>query len=314
MLVVIIMCLIVFFLAVLSVLTATSISRTNKLEKELAAMSGEIEALNEKLGSPVPLEAAAPSVSTEKTTETTPVSESTETPETEVTGTIGDTIEAPDMFPKDTYNYLALGNSITKHEVCSYWWGDWGMSASAPEYDYAHQTAAGLEQLYGPVTYQIVNFSIWELQSYDRAESLMTLENYLDEDLDLITLQLGENCYDMTTFRDDYIELVTYLQNKVPGVHVMILGDVWDYPPRDSLKLDVCATMGIPYADMTGMRDNPLYQCGLGTMVWGSDGQQHMIEHAGAAKHPSDAGMKYMADVILHSLNYWDPNVKLPMP
>lgn len=309
---------IIGLLAVLSALTARSIVRTNRVVNQLTVMQSEIEALNAQLGNP-PLTPITETTDMTETTDNAASDASDTSGETADTGTdgevtIGGEIAPVDIFPSDTYNYLALGNSITKHEVCDYWWGDWGMSATAPEFDYAHQVAAGLEQLYGPVTYQILNFSAWEIQAYDRAEVLMTLDNYLDPDLDLVTLQLGENCYDLDTFENDYIEMVHYIQNKVPDVHVMILGDVWDYPPRDALKLSASATLGIPYADLTGMRDNPLYQCGLGTVVWGADGQQHVVEHSGAAKHPSDAGMKYMADVILHSLNYWDPSVDLPMP
>lgn len=308
---------IVFLMAVMCALTARSLSKTKSLTKEVKAMQTEIEALNEKLGSPVAIPAEVSEI-TEAAEDTGAAAEEAPQEETVAAETpaeeVGGEIEAPDIFPEDTYNYLALGNSITQHEPCSYWWGDWGMCASAPDKDYAHQTAAGLEVFYGPVTYKIVNFSAWELQTYDRAETLMTLDNYLDPDLNLVTIQLGENCYDMSTLKDDYIEMIDYIKNKVPGVHVMLLGDVWNYPPRDTLKYEACTATEIPYADMSGMRDNPLYQAGLGTIVWGVDGQQHMIEHSGAAKHPSDAGMLYMADVILHSLNYWDSSIDYPMP
>lgn len=311
---------IVFLLAVMCALTARSLGRTKELSKEVSALQSQVEALE---GGAVTADAGSVEQSPAATPSTEqPAEQPTEAAEQEAPddasqdqpAEIGGEIEAPDIFPEDTYNYLALGNSITQHEPCSYWWGDWGMSASAPDKDYAHQTAAGLEAFYGKVTYKIVNFSSWELQPYDRAETLWTLDNYLDKDLDLVTVQLGENCYDLSTFKDDYIELINYIQNKVPDVHVMVLGDVWNYPPRDTLKQEACIATSIPYADMSGMRDNPLYQCGLGTMVWGLDGQQHMIEHSGAAKHPSDSGMLYMAQVILHSLNYWDGNIDYPMP
>lgn len=311
---------IVFLLAVMCALTARSLGRTKELSKEVSALQDQVEILS---GGTITAEAAsvseAPAPEPEageapqQTTEAAASEVSTEASGGE-TAVIGGEIEAPDIFPEDTYNYLALGNSITQHEPCSYWWGDWGMCASAPDKDYAHQTAAGIEVFYGKVTYKIVNFSSWEIQPYDRAETLMILDNYLDKDLDLVTIQLGENCYDLGTFKDDYIELIDYIRNKVPDVHVMVLGDVWNYPPRDVLKQEACITAGVPYADMSGMRDNPLYQSGLGYIVWGQDGQQHMIEHSGAARHPSDSGMLYMADVILHSLNYWDPNIDYPMP
>lgn len=36
------------------------------------------------------------------------------------------------------YNALVIGNSITKHGKCDYWWGDYGMAASELNKDYFH--------------------------------------------------------------------------------------------------------------------------------------------------------------------------------
>lgn len=41
-------------------------------------------------------------------------------------------------WPDETFNYLALGNSITKHEICSYWFDEVGMAASSEKTDYFH--------------------------------------------------------------------------------------------------------------------------------------------------------------------------------
>ena len=41
----------------------------------------------------------------------------------------------------DHYNILFIGNSITRHEITSYWWSDGrGMAATSQETDYVHQT------------------------------------------------------------------------------------------------------------------------------------------------------------------------------
>lgn len=37
------------------------------------------------------------------------------------------------------YNYFAIGNSITIHGKCDYWWNVCGMAASTLENDYVHQ-------------------------------------------------------------------------------------------------------------------------------------------------------------------------------
>lgn len=38
----------------------------------------------------------------------------------------------------DDYNYLAIGNSITIHQLNEYWWNECGMAATTAENDYAH--------------------------------------------------------------------------------------------------------------------------------------------------------------------------------
>ena len=38
----------------------------------------------------------------------------------------------------DVQTGLILGNSITLHSPCSYWWGSWGMAASSAEHDFVH--------------------------------------------------------------------------------------------------------------------------------------------------------------------------------
>ena len=295
----ILMASIVALAVIMGALFLVSLSRQNQLAKEITALTTEVEGLNEKM-------AALTNSSIEKP-DGAPTGEvvtaSTETTEavteTETEGYKG-------MYDPDTFNYLALGNSITKHTVCDYWWGTWGMAATKAEKDYPHLVANKLANYFGPVTMQILNISTWETQSYDRAQTLTLLDNYLDDTLDLVTIQLGEDCYDMTTFENDYIELIRYIQAHAPNAHIMVLGDVWNFPPRDELKMAACVTAGVPYVDLSEIRDNPAYQCGLGTVVYGDDGQEHVVEHAGAAKHPGDKGHQYMADKIYAALNYWE--------
>ena len=40
------------------------------------------------------------------------------------------------------FNYLAIGNSLTLHGICEYWWNECGMAASSLEKDYVHQLNA----------------------------------------------------------------------------------------------------------------------------------------------------------------------------
>ncbi len=285
---------------VMSALFLVSLRRDRALAEQITAMSTEISQLNEKVA------ALTGSDMTKGTENPTGAEAVVPTEAATEAATEAETEGYKGMYDPDTFNYLALGNSITKHTVCDYWWGTWGMAATKAEKDYPHLLAGKLANYFGPVTMQILNISTWETQSYDRAQTLTLLDNYLDDTLNLVTIQLGEDCYDMTTFENDYIELIRYIQARAPNAHIMVLGDVWNFPPRDELKMAACVKAGVPYVDLTEIRDNPAYQCGLGTVVYGDDGQQHTVEHAGAAKHPGDSGHQYMADKAYAALNYWE--------
>lgn len=284
------------------VISVFAVMTTQRTEKQVEELTAQVESLTAQLsGGEVTAQAELPPLETETATppaetEAAQTTENETETEPEKTG----------IFPADTYNYLAIGNSITKHSVCDYWWGTWGMAASTQDKDYPHLVNAMLTERFGPVTTEIINLSVWETQSYDRAQTLATLDKYLDENLNLVTIQLGEDCYDMTTFENDYIEMIRYIGSKAPNAHIMVLGDVWDFPPRDELKLAACVKSEIPFVDLAEMKDNPLYQCGLGTVVYGDDGQQHVVEHVGAAKHPGDQGHQFMADKIIAALDYWE--------
>ena len=61
------------------------------------------------------------------------------------------------------------------------------------------------------------NAAAWEQQANNRGEVLaMGLwDGYLSEKLDLVTIQLSENCSDTTTLEYDFREMVEYVQEKI---------------------------------------------------------------------------------------------------
>lgn len=60
------------------------------------------------------------------------------------------------------------------------------------------------------------NYYVWEVQAFDRDETFSLLDKYLDYDLDLVIIQLGENVIDVTTYERDYISLVNYIKIRCP--------------------------------------------------------------------------------------------------
>ncbi len=202
---------------------------------------------------------------------------------------------------EDAYRYLAIGNSITVQPVCDYWWSNSGMGASSPEKDYFHRVMAGLKGIHGEVTGNVYNFSVWEVTSADRVQTLQILDSRLEEDLDLITVQLSEYCDDLVTFQSDFEYMIRHIQGKCPHAKILILDDFW-YEDRGEIKKTVAESRGVSFVSLRDIRGNEEYLCGMNTSVTGSDGEQHTVKTENTAKHPGDKGMQVIAEALLAAL------------
>lgn len=207
-----------------------------------------------------------------------------------------------DLCTEAGFDYLAIGNSITIHGICDYWWEEYGMAASSVEKDYYHQVVSWLEQRNDCLNTHATNFSSWEIASHDRTQTFSQLIPYLNEHIDLITLQLGENVKDLETYEKDFEELLKFLKEKAPNAQILVIGDFWQYEDRNVLKQKAVQTQNVEYIDLSEIMDNPYYESALGEKVYDSDGTEHVIEHSGVAKHPGDAGMAFIASKIIEIL------------
>ncbi|SDB11961.1 GDSL-like Lipase/Acylhydrolase family protein [Pseudobutyrivibrio sp. YE44] len=228
---------------------------------------------------------------------TNPATEQTEQP-----GATPDaTAKAPQVIDDGVYNILAIGNSITLHPVCGYWWGSWGMAASSMDKDYVHQVQVGLAQKYQNTSLDIISVQSWETSSA-RNRQLSKFDSKLANQYDLVIIQLGENVNNMTTFKKDFNKLVSYVKTAQPNARVVVVGDYWYRSGRDAAKKDVAAKQGCGYADISAIRGKAAYRAASGSKVLGDDGKYHTVKNQAVLKHPNDAGMKYIADRILEVL------------
>ena len=205
-------------------------------------------------------------------------------------------------YSDSAFNYLAIGNSITKHGLAEYWWNEIGMAASTEGNDYVHLVADHLMTVHGEVCFHAMNYYRWESQAHDRAETFEFLDPYLDPRLNLITIQLSENVTDLTTFEGDYEELIRYIQKKVPQAQIIVIDDFWDAGERAQAKQLAAENTGVQFIFLGEIKGLPEYKAGLGTVVYDANGEPHTIEHNGVAGHPGDKGMRYIADAVIAAL------------
>lgn len=197
------------------------------------------------------------------------------------------------------YDYLAIGNSITRHPECEYWWDDIGMAASEESRDYFHIVTAYLQTRHDTVNAQAVNLVEWEVAAGKaREKTYRLIDPYLTEELDLITVQLSENAASSRMLSRDCERLIRHIQEKCPQARVLLIDDFWS-DAKHRAKLRAAESLGIPFADLSLIRGSPACQWSLGDTVYGGDGQPHVIENPDVARHPNDLGMAYIAGQVI---------------
>ena len=208
--------------------------------------------------------------------------------------------KAKSVWSDDGFNYLAIGNSLARHGVCQYWWSPVGMAASDAEHDYYHLVRRGLERRFGKVTSRVVNFSAWEITAHDRDQTLAKLDRLLDERITLVTIQLGENVKDLSTFAEDYVSLIEYVKKKTGGrAQIIVVGDFWI---DESVRAEAAEKCGVDYVSLKAAHGDPKYRSRIGAVVFDPAGGEHVVKHAGVARHPSDEGMAFIAAKILEKV------------
>jgi hypothetical protein len=200
------------------------------------------------------------------------------------------------------FDYLAIGNSLTKNKITNIWWSEWGASATREENTYFRIVSDYLSSVKGKVNSEAVSLVQWELLDTNRPETLILLDPYLNEDIDLITIQLGENMTFDYELENDYDYMIEYIRNKAPKARIILVGTFWHQGDMESVKKSVCASNNIQYIDLTFLWGKSEYQCGMNTVVYDKDGNEHEVLNRGVAIHPNDKAMKYIADAIIESL------------
>ncbi len=193
------------------------------------------------------------------------------------------------------YNWLALGNSLTiigayGHGICS----------TQVDNDYFGLVKKYLEGRYGTVNTYRHNYVMWEKEPNNRSFKLYHIESYLTPDVDLVTIQLGENVYDLTTYQEDLEALIRHIQGTCPKAKIIMIDDFW-YDATSALRKAAAEETGVAFADLSEIRGKAEYQSKEGTVFMKEDGTEDTVSKE-AETHPGDAGMQYIADKVIEAL------------
>lgn len=200
----------------------------------------------------------------------------------------------------DGFDYLALGNSITIHPICDYWPEEMGMAAESSEKDYVHRLVDLLEDNKGieEVHFFAYNMSSWETIHYDRAETISEIDMLLNNDIDLVTVQLGENITDTNSLEDDFDYLVKHIMGKCPKAKIIIIGNFWTDDRVESVKEKIAERNDCVYISLKDIQDIAYYKSKIGNQVYDDEKNSIVVDKESVAKHPGNEGMKYIAEQI----------------
>ena len=202
------------------------------------------------------------------------------------------------------FNYVAFGNSLTAHPiVAGLWWGNWGMAATTPDKDYFHLVTSGLQQDYANVTASCHYLKSWE-EDTNRNNHLGEMDPYLNADVDLVTIQLGDNIVaGKETLYNDFYNIVAHVKEKAPNAQIMVVSSFcWPDPTVTAAQINACNELGATFIDLSPISGNPAYRAGTGGSVYGEDGAWHTITNGAVGAHPNDAGFAYIAQQILANI------------
>ncbi len=187
---------------------------------------------------------------------------------------------------------LFLGNSITLHGKAENigWNGDWGMAASCKENDYVHQLIKLFEGRGQKVSYCLANLSQWEQSWNDN----ILYDEYLsarDFSADIVIVRLGENARlldRVDEFASHYKVLINFFARH--DTKVVLTDLFWEYEPFDIFVEKLARENGYALAQIHDL---------------GSIEEMKAIgqfSHEGVAAHPSDKGMKEIANRIFDAI------------
>ncbi len=186
-------------------------------------------------------------------------------------------------------NVVILGNSITyaPENPAIGWNANWGMAATVQDSDYVHILTRYLKAKSPGSVVNIKNISAFERDASNYSFDV-NLKDLRDLKPDLLILRIGENVpadVNMQVFEERYTALINYFKAANPNMVVLSAGSVW------SANLDPVMEKHPPYVLFSNMGGI------TGSFSFG------LFANPGVALHPSNQGMRYIANTLWNKIS-----------
>ena len=182
---------------------------------------------------------------------------------------------------------LFAGNSITRHgpKTDIGWDGDYGMAASRPENDYVHILCRMLEERGKHIICKAENIAGFEVDPCSGSvEQINKLNGF---GADIVIIRIGENVADENAGR--FEEHLPSLINCFKGTPVFVVSSFWEKPQIEEITESAAKKCGVNFISLKSIQGDEYKAIGE-------------YAHEGVAAHPSDKGMRAIAELIFEAI------------
>lgn len=197
---------------------------------------------------------------------------------------------------------LFLGNSLLLGH------GTFGMCAKDSKHDYYHYVTQEITRQNPNATYDRLQAATYEgMTESTSAKNYLesTLKPKLDENINLVVVQLGDNVN--TSEKISYfleegcINLLRYIRTNCPKARVVWMGEWYGNAEKQACIKGSCASTGSEFVNISDLVTSA-NQGKMGDIITADNGEQHEVTSAGVASHPGNLGMLAIANRLLYRL------------
>ncbi len=219
--------------------------------------------------------------------------------------------EAQDIYlnKMNVDRILYFGNSITiMAPVPSIgWYNDWGMAASAPQYDYVHVLTNDIAQAAGGTPSIMATYNADFEWNYNTTYDWSELQPQLDFKPTVVVVAIGENVVPLTTqaeqtaFATAFTRLIDTF--KADGNPAIFVRSSFIADPTYGVMQQVANAEGVTYIDQTWVGNN-YYNHAYSEPYYAND--------PGFNGHPGNQGMSVIATSLYNSMVAYSLTVPEP--
>lgn len=203
------------------------------------------------------------------------------------------------LYPVLPNNIVFVGNSLLLGTKNSF-----GLAATNNTKDYYALINNHLKEK--GITPTCTKVPIWEFENNCDTSIKRTtwfnsaLSSKLNDDVQLVILQYGDNFSEERVLDDGSEELINYVKEHAPNARVAVVGTWFGSMPRRIKMRNACKETDAIWIDIGGLFGNTEYEPIPGSTITCEDGTTTTV--AANDKHPNDAGMQEIANRIIEKV------------